>query len=150
MLGVDPDDGLGAREAVQEPAVGSEDQLHAVPVVDAGHALAASRGRWTGLQAVEERAQREVKAAPAVVEDAVGGVLPGDDGLERAARVRDGLEDEKGREDAVALGQVKRDAEAPGLLAADRDLAGDHLLRDVLEADRRDVEPDTEARGDAV
>ncbi len=133
--------------------MGSEDQLHAVPVVDAGHALAASRGRWTGLQAVEERAEhghRELKVAPAVVEDAVGGVLPGDDGLERAARVRDGLEDEKGREDAVALGQVKRDAEAPGLLAADRDLAGDHLLRDVLEADRRDVEPDTEARGDAV
>ena len=88
--------------------------------------------------------------AAAVRERAIGRVLPGDDRLERTALVRDRFQDEERREDTVALGQVERDAQAARLLAADRDLAGEHLRGDVLEADRRDVERHAEARGDAV
>ncbi len=64
--------------------------------------------------------------------------------------MRDGLEDEEPREDPVPLRKVEGDAEAPGFLSADRHLARHHPLGDVLEADRRDVEGDAEARGDAV
>ena len=92
----------------------------------------------------------EPDVAAAVVEDAVGCVLTSQELVERHARERDGLQDEERREDAVALGEEERNAEPSRLLAADADFAREHLLGDVLEADRRDVERDAEARGDAV
>ncbi len=79
VLGVDPDDRLGAREPMQEPAAGPEQQLHAVQVVHARHALAAARGRRVGPQVLDEGAQhrhRQMEVAAAVRERAVGRVLP--------------------------------------------------------------------------
>ena len=91
-----------------------------------------------------------MEVAAVVGEDAVVGVLAREKGREGASGVRDRLEDEERREDAVPLREKEGDAEPPRLLPADPDLAGEHLLGDVLEPDRRDVERHAELRGDPV
>ena len=107
-----------------------------------GEARRAFRACFSSGEAGRSRrVEKNGPICPRSSSESSSSVLPGGAGH---------LRDEEVGQDAVLLRHVSLDRQARALLRAEDDLAGDQLLADVLEADRRLVEGNAEARGDRV
>ena len=92
---------------------------------------------------------RAVDVAPVVMQRAEFVFHAGHDRRQRQSEVRDALGDQQPRENAVALGNEVAESDAAALFPADQNVARQHQVSDVFEADRRFVQRRTEGLGDA-